>query len=193
MHEPEIVVIDYRADYEKYLRSQHWWELKRDLWRMRPRCCTVCQSKDQVDPHHLIYRTPLSDGRVTDLMPLCRRCHDIVHDFNLPSRFDPNLPASDRWRQTENFIRHRLIRMEELAERAKHQSATPYVPPAKKPRKRRWQDYAAHQQAEAAVHDLRWRCGLYKDYVPPVVKELPKIWKPPLTAKPSKIKRWFDV
>ncbi len=70
---------DRSSEYDAYLNSPSWADLKRELWSERPRACMVCQSKRRVEAHHLIYRDPIASGTTDDLMPLCHACHKTTH------------------------------------------------------------------------------------------------------------------
>lgn len=65
--------------YQAYLKSGHWLDLRRRVWRQRGRICECCGSNHEVAAHHLIYRTPLTSCTETDLMLLCKDCHRRVH------------------------------------------------------------------------------------------------------------------
>lgn len=66
------------ASYDQYLASTHWRETRAryqaapDL----PQAC-IC-GETEVDLHHKTY-VRLGEERLTDLVPLCRRCHHMVH------------------------------------------------------------------------------------------------------------------
>jgi hypothetical protein len=65
------------ASYNEYLRSRHWRRLRiayreSDL----PQEC-VC-GEEEVQYHHTTYER-IGAERLTDLTPLCARCHQLVH------------------------------------------------------------------------------------------------------------------
>lgn len=62
--------------YPDYLRSDHWKELKRT--RLKGEVCCVCGGTKTLLAHHSQYRN-LLDVALTDLEPMCFRCHDIFH------------------------------------------------------------------------------------------------------------------
>lgn len=64
--------------YLSYLQTEHWEWLRREVFDRFGHHCLVCGSNDKVDAHHLLYRD-LTDCIPDDLMPLCRRCHDLCH------------------------------------------------------------------------------------------------------------------
>ncbi len=76
--------------YAQYLASDHWKEVRRrykasDL----PQDCLGC-GESRVDLHHRTY-TRLGFEQLTDLIPLCRECHQKVHDYLLENYADYHL------------------------------------------------------------------------------------------------------
>ena len=48
--------------------------LERDDWR-----CQECGSSKNLDVHHLLRRSALGDDAETNLIALCRACHQTLH------------------------------------------------------------------------------------------------------------------
>lgn len=102
-------------DYFAYLQTYHWRQLR--AW-LNLRCSGRCEACDhdtnapgspwKFDGHHLVYRTPLCTGQLSDLLGLCRRCHDIVHDLDIPILFQHGTPIDDRRARTLLEIRRYL-------------------------------------------------------------------------------------
>lgn len=63
----------------KYLRSEHWQNLRiAKLAKHDAKCC-ICRERDlSNDVHHIHYRN-LYDVTLDDLRVLCRKCHNDVH------------------------------------------------------------------------------------------------------------------
>jgi 5-methylcytosine-specific restriction endonuclease McrA len=57
--------------------------LERDGWR-----CQKCGSCRNLDVHHMRRRSALGDDTETNLITLCRECHEILHGFP-PCRATP--------------------------------------------------------------------------------------------------------
>lgn len=81
------MALDYKARYRTYLQTEHWQTLRQELFTIRGRHCAVCSSETIVDAHHVNYRD-LTDCIPDDLLPLCRRCHDWLHDSQRASHID---------------------------------------------------------------------------------------------------------
>lgn len=65
--------------YRRYLGSAHWREVK-ERYRAsdRPQECYCCGDPDKVHLHHKTYAR-IGAELLDDLVPLCRRCHSLVH------------------------------------------------------------------------------------------------------------------
>lgn len=66
-----------KKEYRDYLDSLHWKNLRATILGGKP-SCQVCQEKEAKDVHHMVYRN-IVDIKVTDLLPVCRDCHKIIH------------------------------------------------------------------------------------------------------------------
>lgn len=62
-------------DYQEYLESSHWINLKS---RCDLRECCVCGGENWVLGHHIRYRN-LVDVVPEDIAPMCKLCHDDFH------------------------------------------------------------------------------------------------------------------
>ena len=69
------------SEYLKYLRSKKWQHKKQDFRasKLFKNGCHVC-GREKVDIHHKSYKR-LGQERLTDLVALCRTCHDAVHQM----------------------------------------------------------------------------------------------------------------
>lgn len=66
-----------RHEYrQEYLRSDEWKKLRQQVIDLDCNC--VCCDENADDVHHLIYRN-IVDVKVTDLIPVCRECHNFIH------------------------------------------------------------------------------------------------------------------
>jgi 5-methylcytosine-specific restriction endonuclease McrA len=50
----------------------------RDDWK-----CRHCHERNGIDPHHVIYKSNGGKDEMNNLLTLCRRCHDGVHQKHL--------------------------------------------------------------------------------------------------------------
>lgn len=69
--------------YINYINSNHWRSTKLKAFARFGWRCQCCNSREKLEGHHLIYRTPLNAGLVDDVLPVCKSCHSILH--NTPS------------------------------------------------------------------------------------------------------------
>jgi 5-methylcytosine-specific restriction endonuclease McrA len=69
-----------RAEYQDYLRSEHWQDVKRRFRasKLHHAGCYVCGSAENLNLHHKTYKR-LGNERLTDLIYLCKPCHSYVH------------------------------------------------------------------------------------------------------------------
>ena len=68
-----------RDEYRNvYLRSDEWRKLRAELMGPHPNCARC--GKKASDAHHMRYPKNLADTKTSDLLPLCRKCHDFVHE-----------------------------------------------------------------------------------------------------------------
>lgn len=68
-------------DYELYLTSEHWSQLREQALNRANRKCEACRSIKSLQGHHLLYRPALTDCTTDDIMSLCDRCHKLWHDW----------------------------------------------------------------------------------------------------------------
>lgn len=68
-------------NYKKYLKSEHWKNLKLQKRKSKYKGCAVCDSKNHLELHHLLYRKRLEDTLTEDLRWFCSRCHETIHEL----------------------------------------------------------------------------------------------------------------
>ena len=69
----------HSAQYLAYLASPEWAAFRQTYYRTHARACAACEAPTFVDLHHVTYER-LGRESVGDVVPLCRRCHDDVHN-----------------------------------------------------------------------------------------------------------------
>jgi len=111
-----------RKEYrEEYLNSEEWISLRNTILGTEPNC--QCCTKKANDVHHLVYRN-LVDIKVTDLLPVCRECHNLIHEairdgwisqkiIKLPSIREKtiNIRTDEKYKEFKTFIngKHYLL------------------------------------------------------------------------------------
>lgn len=87
-------------------QDDHWWSLKTEARNRASNCCEFCQVRPIYDLHHRTYRRK---GRelLSDVMAVCRRCHEAIHfggnirvkDGSLADRGDSGIGINILWEQ----------------------------------------------------------------------------------------------
>lgn len=68
------------SDYSAYTRSPHWRRFRSDYFAAHPAICSVCDARGvRLILHHLTYKR-IGAERTSDVRPLCKRCHELIHD-----------------------------------------------------------------------------------------------------------------
>lgn len=68
-----------REFYEEYLQSNLWQKKRADCIAYHGNKCNNCGAIGVLDIHHLHYETLGAENPKTDLIPLCRSCHQKIH------------------------------------------------------------------------------------------------------------------
>lgn len=55
---------------------------ERDAWR-----CRSCRSRNNLTPHHFVFKSQGGGDTMHNLVTLCMICHDAVHNGNLKLEF----------------------------------------------------------------------------------------------------------
>lgn len=66
------------AEYEAYLRSPQWQDLRIEALRRAGHRCQVCNRSKRLDVHHRTYER-FGNELLDDLTVLCRDCHELFH------------------------------------------------------------------------------------------------------------------
>jgi hypothetical protein len=72
-HKVKYTQKEYR---EEYLDSPEWKNLRNTILGSSPNC--QCCGRPATDVHHMVYRN-IVDVKITDLLPVCRNCHNELH------------------------------------------------------------------------------------------------------------------
>ncbi len=67
-----------KATYHEYLKSAHWQAMKQKALKRAGNKCQVCACTRSLDVHHNDY-SRLGGELMTDLVVLCRGCHELFH------------------------------------------------------------------------------------------------------------------
>ena len=64
--------------YRRKVASPKQWQA---LWEAKKGPCRACsfRADKAIDPHHIVFREDGGDDVAENIVPLCRRCHDDLH------------------------------------------------------------------------------------------------------------------
>lgn len=71
--------IERKREYQVYLTTDHWKQLRESVLRRDGYRCTRCPSQFYLQAHHKFYRSRFEDSITDDLVTLCRPCHEREH------------------------------------------------------------------------------------------------------------------
>lgn len=75
-----------RTHYREYLLSEHWQKLRKKRLSNANRTCYACGSRERLDVHHRTYKR-VGREHLSDLIILCRDCHEAVHKMMKVKKF----------------------------------------------------------------------------------------------------------
>jgi len=55
------------------------WGLRQEVFERDDWKCRHCRNRQTLDPHHVIFRSQGGDNDKSNLLTLCRKCHDDLH------------------------------------------------------------------------------------------------------------------
>ncbi len=70
--------VDWWAKYNEYMRSEKWFEKRERILKRDKGKCVLC-NKDATQVHHNTYERFGGKERLSDLVSLCKRCHEQHH------------------------------------------------------------------------------------------------------------------
>mgnify|MGYP000739796043 CR=1 FL=1 len=70
-----------KIEYEKYLESNHWKEIRKKALKRAGYKCQLCASNKELNVHHNTYKN-LGHEDLNDLVVLCRNCHKKFHNIH---------------------------------------------------------------------------------------------------------------
>lgn len=73
--------METNIDYNKYMSSGYWKDIKEQILERDKHKCRLCNSKKNLQVHHRTYDN-LYHEDLEELITLCKKCHYIVHKRN---------------------------------------------------------------------------------------------------------------
>lgn len=124
--------------YQNYLLSAAWRDKREHVFKHKGKRCNICKSEDNIRVHHLTYDM-LGKERLSDLVPLCKSCHDLVHKLGggyigykklkrSQKKKDPEYQAKVEKRNKRREAKRRSGLKKYLAEEAAKQEAAKFKP-----------------------------------------------------------------
>lgn len=71
---------DSKITYKQYLKTSHWQAKRREVLEWAGHSCQLCNSKKILHVHHRNYDN-LWNEQLSDLIVLCKKCHEKHHDI----------------------------------------------------------------------------------------------------------------
>lgn len=71
--------IQTKEDYEDYLHTDHWYNVRSKALRRANMRCQVCSSRNSLQVHHCNYSC-LGEEKPRDVLVMCASCHKKRHD-----------------------------------------------------------------------------------------------------------------
>lgn len=81
-------------NYYKYIESDEWYELREKCFERDEYVCRLCGSSENLQAHHLSYER-LGMNELSDLVTLCRKCHQAVHKHTIIKEFGNEKKSTD--------------------------------------------------------------------------------------------------
>lgn len=66
-------------NYEEYLQTKHWLLLRKEIYVKRNKQCEICHKRLKSYHVHHKYYTRIGFEADSDLMLLCKKCHENIH------------------------------------------------------------------------------------------------------------------
>ena len=96
-----ILAYDTRNDYDKYLNSKAWAEIRNKLFEQMGRECICGRIATQV--HHKTYANIGKENFLTDLVGLCGKCHESHHQLRSANRTN-TAKARAYWNKFKTYV-----------------------------------------------------------------------------------------
>jgi 5-methylcytosine-specific restriction endonuclease McrA len=90
-----------RLRYREYIQSPEWRAVRDRYWASKlPKRCYVCDKPRHpgMHLHHRTYKN-LGHERLMDLVPVCKKCHDLIHTTH--RRMVAKNPKVSLWEATK--------------------------------------------------------------------------------------------
>ena len=69
------------CDYQDYINSDNWQRKRNERLALDRKQCVLCFSLTNLHVHHVTYER-LFKEKMSDLMTVCKSCHEVIHNRN---------------------------------------------------------------------------------------------------------------
>ena len=87
----------WREEHSKYIKSAQWKKKRIQALDHHGKACACCGSNNQVEVHHISYLNCPGNEKMTDLIPLCKSHHQLVHKYIAELREKYKYMATYSW------------------------------------------------------------------------------------------------
>lgn len=89
---------------ETYLKSPEWKATRAASISQHDSTCCLCrEKKESLDVHHLSYKNLFCE-KLSEIRPVCRECHDKVHELFEKFPKLKKLPPREQWRIVQTHL-----------------------------------------------------------------------------------------
>ena len=125
MIERKNMNIQIYRNYSEYLQSETWTKIKKEILYRDSGKCRVCNSINNLHIHHRQYPKVYGEELLTDLITLCKYCHDLFHGLSGITK----IKSSESMKKSKKKIRFEKLQARAEARAIKHKQKNLSNPP----------------------------------------------------------------
>lgn len=70
----------FSKEYDEYFKTDAWQEKRKQRLKIDGYKCALCGKSEKLEVHHLTYKSFGNENVESDLISLCKECHDFAHE-----------------------------------------------------------------------------------------------------------------
>lgn len=89
-----------------YYETRHWSTTRSERYSIDDYSCVLCFSKENLQCHHVTYEN-LFDENMSDLMTVCKDCHEVITvncKMKFPSGINPEQARTIGWKGFDSWL-----------------------------------------------------------------------------------------